>query len=290
VFSAAGWAGVLAVIGTLRTAKAGDRRVEDACYAAAVDAQRVRKDARLVEARDKLLVCASATCPADVTKLCNQWLSEVAASIPTVVVSAKDDADRDVTQVRVTLNGKLLTEKLDGVAQPVNPGSYTLRCEHVGSDPVEQEVVIREGERNRILPVRFATKAAPPLLPAAPVASGHAAPEQAPPPERGSPALSWTVTGIGIASLGVFAYLAISGQTKYDDWAAAGRPEGEASSLQAQRALSYAALGVGVVASALGVWLVLRAHPRDGAALKTSPSVGLSALGQGGALHLRGAF
>jgi hypothetical protein len=265
---------------------AGDRATEDACYAAATDAQRLRKDVRLVEARDKLLVCARTSCPSDAAKLCNQWLAEVTAAIPTLVVSAKDAAGRDVPDVRVMLDGKLLADKLDGMAIPVDPGTYRLRCEHSGSGAVEQQLVVHEGEKNRLVSITFGGAAAPTAL-----ASSAVEPERPPSRGGGSSALGWAVTGLGVASLGVFGYLAIAGQVRYDKWVGDQRPQGEASSLQAQRVAAFVTLGVGVIASAVGLWLVVRAHSAD--ATKTtarSASLGIVPLAQGAELGLRGAF
>ena len=287
-----GWTG--------HAANASDRRAEeDVCYTAAVDAQRLRNAADLVESREKLLICAAATCPADVVKLCTQWLSEVTASIPTVVVSAKDAADRDVVDASVTLNGRLLVDRLDGVARPVDPGTYTLRCEHKGDHAVvEQTVVIREGEKNRIIAIRFPEAESPALLVIAPTASRSDGASSGAPPSRSGEAArapgsstsvaGWAFTGAGVALLGTFGYLTASGQNRYDNWVNAGRPESEASSLEVERAFSFVALGAGLAATGVGVAFLI--HGRPSSAPATTSQISLSPIERGGELVLRRRF
>jgi hypothetical protein len=51
--------------------------------------------------------------------------------------------------VKVTADGALLTEQLDGRAVRLDPGVHTFRFEAPGNAPLEQPVVVGEGEHDR---------------------------------------------------------------------------------------------------------------------------------------------
>jgi hypothetical protein len=71
--------------------------------------------------RGHLLVCASASCPADVRSECLRRVDEINAAIPTVIFEAKDGAGGDLSAVRVTMDGEVLAERLEGTALSINP-------------------------------------------------------------------------------------------------------------------------------------------------------------------------
>jgi hypothetical protein len=104
---------------------------------------------RLVDARAELLVCAQASCPAPVVKECATWLSDLERRLPTVVLSAHDQEERDLSDARVLLDGRAIDRALAGRAHAVDPGSHTFRFVADGMVPVEIKVVLREGEKDR---------------------------------------------------------------------------------------------------------------------------------------------
>lgn len=132
-----------------------------ACVAASEDAQALRDAGRLVDARALLIVCAQNTCPPLVRKDCAEWLVDVAANLPTVVLSARDAAGRDLTDVRVSVDGHILTEAMDGRAVFLDPGGHVLRFEVPGTAPLEQRVILRQGEKNRVVSAVLATASSP---------------------------------------------------------------------------------------------------------------------------------
>src|SRR5687767_14116999 len=75
-----------------------------ACVQAADAAQEHRTAGRLKDARTSLHVCARATCPALVRSDCTQWLSEVEASMPTIVIRAVGARSEDIADVQVDLD------------------------------------------------------------------------------------------------------------------------------------------------------------------------------------------
>lgn len=125
------------------------------CIAASSDAQDLRRDNKLLQARSQLLICAREQCPAVIKRDCVEWLSQVDASMPTIVVAVRDAAGADVVSARVLLDGAAFLDSIDGKARSINPGVHKLRVEASTAPPLEQELVIREGEKNRLVEVRL---------------------------------------------------------------------------------------------------------------------------------------
>src|SRR5262249_31598684 len=100
------------VIGTTSApARAVDRA---ACAAASDQAQQLRDEAKLRAARAQLIICADETCPGVIRKDCAGWLADVEARLPSVVFRVLDPAGKDLVQVKLTVDGKKLTDTLDG--------------------------------------------------------------------------------------------------------------------------------------------------------------------------------
>src|SRR5262249_42485296 len=119
-------------------------------------AQQLRGEAKLRAARDQLLVCSRPECPALVRQDCSQWMGEVQHALPSVVIAARDGTGHDVLAVRVSIDGVVVTETLDGKPIAVDPGPHKFKYETAGSAPIEEQVLVREGERNRPLTASFA--------------------------------------------------------------------------------------------------------------------------------------
>jgi hypothetical protein len=112
-------------------------------------AQDLRRDGKLSEAREQLRICNDPKCPGIVRTDCTKRLDELEAAQPTVVFDAKDGAGADLSAVKVTVDGKVLTERLGGSALQVNPGEHTFTFEVAGQPPVTRHLVLREGEKDR---------------------------------------------------------------------------------------------------------------------------------------------
>ncbi|WP_437932449.1 hypothetical protein WMF37_25380 [Sorangium sp. So ce291] len=165
-----------------------------ACAAAYERAQGLRRDGKLIAAREALIACSQPTCPAAAVADCGPWLAEVEKSLPSVVIAARDAGGRERLDVRVLVDGRLLAAALDGKALPVDPGPHTFRYEPAGGPAVEERVLIREGEKNRAITVILGAPPAgapssprPMVAPAAPSAPPSAAPSAPPPGAPGAP-------------------------------------------------------------------------------------------------------
>jgi hypothetical protein len=163
-------------------ARAADPTTSD-CLGANESAISLRNEHKLRAAREKLLVCAAASCPTDIRNECARRVADINAAIPTIVFEVKDAAGRDLSAVKVTMDGQPLADRLEGTALSIDPGVHTFAFDTEGHPKVEKQLVIREGEKGRREPVMFgaAAPAAPQPAPAT-VQVAPPAPETKPPP------------------------------------------------------------------------------------------------------------
>lgn len=235
---------LLAASITTGTAQA-DERV--ACATASETGQKLRDDGKLMKARAEFLVCARDVCPQVIKKDCVDWLQTSETNLPTVVLAAKDSHGHDVTLVHVTFDGALLADKLAGKAIFVDPGQHTFRFEIPGEKPIEQRLVIHEGEKNRLVSVSLAPTA-PPSTPA----NADATPGDTKPSthESKSKVPAYIVGGAGIATAavgGLFYLLAVGDYNDLKDGCGKTKTctDSDTQPVKTKATLSYTLLGVG---------------------------------------------
>jgi hypothetical protein len=247
-----------------------------ACLAASDSAQDLRDDGHYRRAREALTTCARDVCPAVVRRDCAQWLAELEESAPTVIFGARDASGNDMTAVRVSFDGETVSTAIDARPVLVDPGSHTVRFEVAGWSPIEQRVVLRAGDKNRILAARFDSRTA--------VRSGVS---------RGVPPASWVLAGVAALSFASEAYFGITGLD--DRSRAQSQPcaphcaPSDVDAIRTKFVASDISLGLGVLslASALYVWLsASREHVDD----KGTAIVDIQAAPGGFAWRLRAEF
>jgi hypothetical protein len=167
-----------------------------ACVSAHEQAQELRHAAKLREAREKLVACSQETCPALVRQDCAPWLSEIDGVLPSIVPVARNERGAEAFDVRLFIDGALVAQRLDGKAIDVDPGDHVLRFEHAPSRPLEERIVVREGEKARPIEVSFASVEAPALAANA---------------RRGPGVLPYVLAGGAAAAFSSFAYFGIRG-------------------------------------------------------------------------------
>ena len=140
------------------------------CIDANATGQVLRKEAKLLAARAAYTLCAQASCPAVVARDCDALLRDVEAAMPSIVVLARDASGVDVVDLRVSLDGKVLGDRLDGKAVQLDPGPHHLTAERSGSAPMAQEIIVAEGEHLKRVMFRVDATAPPPTAGPAPVA------------------------------------------------------------------------------------------------------------------------
>lgn len=284
----AGLVASLALVLSTSEAPAAEGQDKAACADAYKGAQVQRKSGALKRARESLLVCVSDRCPSVIQPDCTRWLTEVEAALPSLAFAAKGADGRDLTAVKVTVDGQVLAESLDGKSIPIDPGSHALHFETQGETPIDQTIVVREGEKARVVSVSWAK------LAAAETPSSATAP---PPPPARAPVAAWVLGGVGVASLATFGVLALHGSSRRSDLknSCYGHcSDSDVSSVKTEFAIADAALGVGIVTGAISTVLFLtsrgsteRASPAATAkprvlALDVAPSKGGASVGVGG--------
>ena len=251
------------------------------CIAANDAAQDLRRAGKLREAREKLALCISTTCPGPVREDCAQRLTEVDGVMPSIVFEAKDGAGNDVAGVTVTMDGQPLPSKLSGLPVQVDPGEHRFVFEAEGLPATEKVVVVREGERDRHERVVLGQPGAP-----------------TPPPslsEGGSQkTIAYVVGGAGVVGLvigGVFGLVSKGTYNHAFQNECGGNPNGCSTqgAQDGQTAHSQATIStVGFIAGAalLGGGAVLYFTAPRGRSVAVAPTVGTA----GGGLSVVGAW
>jgi hypothetical protein len=147
---------------------------KDQCIDANGKGQQLRREGKLMAARQQLRLCTDSACPAMVRDDCTKRLDDLEKAQPTIAFEVKDASGADVTAVKVTVDGKPLAERLDGAALPVDIGEHVFRFEVAGQHPITRTLVLIEGEKGRRerIAIGGATASLPaPVLPTAPSAA-----------------------------------------------------------------------------------------------------------------------
>jgi hypothetical protein len=226
----------------------GQAEVKAACVQHYEATQLLRRDGRLLEAREAARACAAAACPALVQGDCSQWFAEIEHSVPSIVLSARSEHG-DELDVRVLMDGALLATHLDGKAVEIDPGQHLFRFERAPYAPVETTYLVSEGEKARPISVSFApTHPAPPRTPiVAPVV--QATPREV---SRPVPTVVWVLSGVSLVGFGAMGYFGASAIGEKNDLSKTCAPfctDDEMSGLRSRMALADVSLGVGVVAA-----------------------------------------
>ncbi len=128
---------------------------KDVCLNASEQAQVLRDQQRLLLARAQLLVCARDVCPAVVRKDCDEVLADVMHRMPSIVVRATGERGEDVADAVVVIDGQRVAGHLDGKPITLDPGERTLHVETSEGRAVEQQIVLAQGEHERLFTVNL---------------------------------------------------------------------------------------------------------------------------------------
>ncbi len=233
-----------------------------ACLAAASQGQVQRDAHKLIEAREQFRFCARPQCPKVVQSDCTTWVTDLDRTVPTVVLSAKDAAGEDITDVSVTADGQTLATSLSGDALPVNPGPHTFKFERADGSVATQQVLIKEGDKLRSVAVVLARQA--------PAAAVHdvAGTPTAEEPGKTARILGIVAGGAGVVTAGIGIGVAFAAKSK--DNQSQGEPgiarQSDSSSAVTEGNVATGLLVAGAVMVAGGVVLWLTA-PRAKAAV-----------------------
>jgi len=215
------------------------------CAAAADQAQQLRDEGKYRRAREQLLVCARDVCPGPIKSDCGKWLNEVERDAPTVVFGARDSKG-DLADVKVSMDGVAVQDKLDGKPVLVDSGEHTFKFESKDGTIKEEKVLLRAAEKARPIIVTFGDAKAP-----------EKPPEK--PDEGGSLILPIALAGVAVVGLGSFAIFGITGKGDVDDLQKC-KPncaEADVDSARTKLIIADISLGVGIVAGAVAAYLFI---------------------------------
>lgn len=253
---------VVAAAATLLASESARADEREQCASAADQAQQLRDDGKYRRARAQLLVCARDLCPIPIKRDCLEWLSQLESIAPTVVLSAKEGT-RDLSDVKVSVDGVVVTEKLDGKPIQMDLGKHTLKFEYAGQTK-EEDFIIGAGQKNRSVGVTFGP------------AAGTAAPARLAPPSGetgGSIVPALVVGGVGVVALGSFAIFGLGGKSDVADLQACKGHCAETDVDKARTKLIIAdiSLAVGVVALGVATYMFVT-RPKVDAEVKAGPA------------------
>jgi hypothetical protein len=250
----------------------------DACVSSFHEGQQLKTEGKYLAARKELLECAQPECGEALVESCIQMYTALEAAVPSVVLSAQRGGTQ-LVNVSVAANGVQLTESLDGKALDLDPGAYSLSFQVPGAPPVQQDVVIRAGEKQRPIVAFFPAETPAPMR-----ATPPSLPEPAPaaePSSGGVPVMSYVLGGLGVVGLGTAVAFGVSASNLRDEMSETCAPNCSRSAVEAvdrRSLMSTVALGVGA-AAITGAVLVYALTPDEPAGPELALT--LSPLGDG---------
>jgi hypothetical protein len=250
----------LTVMAASTTALAGEgvARADEReqCASAADQAQQLRDEGKYRRAREQLIICARDACPAPIKRDCLEWLSQIESTAPTVVFGAKEGT-KDLSDVKVSVDGAAVTDRLDGKPVQMDLGKHTVKFEYQGQTK-EEDIIVGAGQKNRNVTVTF-TASAGPTAPAASEGGG------------GSLVPALVVGGVGVLALGSFAFFGLGGKSDVSDLEKTCKPhcaQSDVDAAQTKLLIADISLGVGIVALGVATYLVIT-RPKVEADVKT---------------------
>jgi hypothetical protein len=274
------------------------RDLKTSCADSYVANQKLRRHGKLSAARDHLLICAQQGCPGSIQSDCVRWLAELKANLPTFVVAAQGSNGSDLVNVRVFVDGRKVADQLDGRPLPIDPGVHKLRFEHDTLAPVEKQVVIQQGMKNRAISVQFQAVAVATSAPGAPTAAPPPGAPVAPAPHDPGPddsadkpipvAVIVVLAVLSAGAFATFAGLGITGKNEADDLdvrcgQSANDPEDrgtcdpvDVDNVRTKLIVADVSLGVGIASFAVGLSLLLYNELGDHDPAKVGMSFGVA--------------
>jgi hypothetical protein len=193
-----------------------------------------------------------------------------------------------LVDVTVSIDGVVVANKLDGKPIPVDPGAHTFHYESATvAVPIEEHMLIREGETNRTVTVTFPAPPAPVAIPATAAFL-----------PRARSSLAYILGGVGVVTIGLGAALGLSANADVStarEAAPAGCapncPESRVDPIKTKYVLADVSFGVGIVSLGVATYFFF-AHRGDPTVDSKQASIGFDIVSatHGGALALVGRF
>ena len=166
------------------------------CNGSYEQGQVLRKQHRLLEAREQFRACVN-TCKLEAKqKGCGDWLIGVGRDVPTIVLSVKAPDGTSLTDVSVAMDGQPLVSLLDGKSIEINPGTHAFEFRAANGARANLQVVVAEGEKDKPVAILYtgppaatpprAPEGVPTTAPGGPAPNATPGPDTAPPPGQSS--------------------------------------------------------------------------------------------------------
>lgn len=123
----------------------------DACVDAAEASQRQRGEGKYLDARQNLILCARAGCPAVIVAECTRDIAALDAAIPTVVFSVAGLTAEQTAGVRVRVESRPEELPIDGKPVPIDPGWHVVTFQLPTGATDQLRVLAKVGEKNRLV-------------------------------------------------------------------------------------------------------------------------------------------
>ncbi len=258
-----------------------------ACITAYDQAQTLRRQMKLTEARDQLKTCARSSCPASIVKDCTTWLDEIEQRIPSVVLVPTDAKGAALPNVAVSMDGASDTRNVDGRSWEMDPGVHTFTFITAAGTRVDKSVLVVEGQKaQRVAAILGAAELAsvtPPgtAIVASPPEGTSGAPAADSGKSKGFPfrPVGYAVGAVGLAGIAVgsiFGAEALSTKSSHCPTETT-CSRGSASTVTSDATISTVGFIAGGVLAAVGLTLVLVAPGKEqahAARVEAGPLVG----------------
>ena len=243
-----------------------------ACINAHATGQREARAGHLRLATQLFTTCGSdESCPAQLRQECAEYLRQVEQTMPTVIFVVTGENNQDISAVKVFSTDDLIADGLDGRALRIDPGKHRLRFLLPSGEVLNSDVLIREGEKNRLIQMRVAepaeneqklpkpvpTTAAPPSPPVQ-----ASTPPAVVPEARTVPLAFWIVSGVAVAGLATGTTFAILGKSEKDSLSECAPYCKETSrntydDLKRDYLIADIGFAVGAVSAGVATWLLV---------------------------------
>jgi hypothetical protein len=248
----------------------GDARAQ--CFEAHTAVQELRRDGKLLEAREKVSACSASECPGAIINDCVDFMTELDKTTPSMVFEVKLDG-QSADDAQVYVDDVLVQDLVSGYQ--VNPGRYTIRVVLAPFEPMIRTVTLPAGQRMRLVSFEFqsASKASAPTSRAL---------EPVVEVSRPTPVAVYPLLGLGVAGLASFGVMSTLGNNEQDELEDTCSPnctDDELSKMKTMYLIGDISAGVGA-AALLTAGIVYLARPTT---QETIPPVSLTINPSGGA-------
>lgn len=241
-----------------------------ACISLHADGQREAKAGKLLRATELYMACISDfSCPGMLRKECDELLSAVQANTPTAIFSVVDKTGKDISTVKIYVDDVLVAEVIDGRAISLDPGKHRFQFTLPDGTSLTSELLIREGDKRRLIQVQQEKEELPVVPPEAKVAPAPAkespvVPPVASPPvpptkKEALPTTFWVATAGALVGLGVGTGFAIGGSGLKSELSNCGpycseAERGTYSNLKRDYLIADIGFAVGAVSAGVAIW------------------------------------